>query len=66
MCRKPSTLLLERIADMEPQRQIMGAASAEVATAWTYRYNQPNPTSGSAMVSHAAENWMMFLGTNTG
>ncbi|KAG6915820.1 hypothetical protein DXG01_009694 [Tephrocybe rancida] len=34
--------------------------------AWTYRYNQRNPTSSGLGVGHAAENWMMFLGTNTG
>ncbi|KAI0028154.1 alpha beta-hydrolase [Vararia minispora EC-137] len=33
---------------------------------YTYRFNQANPTSGSAVVGHAAENWWMFLGTNTG
>ncbi|TCD71951.1 hypothetical protein EIP91_000083 [Steccherinum ochraceum] len=47
-------------------RAIMGGAFAKKTKAFTYRYNQPNPTSGSSAVSHAAENWMMFLGSNTG
>ena len=33
---------------------------------FTYRYNTANPMSGSSLVEYAAENWMMFLGTNTG
>lgn len=49
------------------QRAIMGGAYAQSGLkTWTYRYNQPNPTSGSDSVGHAAENWMMFWGTNTG
>lgn len=44
----------------------MGSAFSERVNAWTYRYNQRNPTSGGVGVGHAAENWMMFLGTNTG
>ncbi|KAF7432971.1 hypothetical protein PC9H_004915 [Pleurotus ostreatus] len=47
-------------------RTIMGSAFSERVNAWTYRYNQRNPTSGGVGVGHAAENWMMFLGTNTG
>ncbi|KAI0795489.1 alpha/beta-hydrolase [Abortiporus biennis] len=47
-------------------REIMGGAFAKKANVFTYRYNQPNPTSGSDVVAHAAENWMMFKGTNTG
>jgi len=47
-------------------REIMGGAYAKKTKAFTYRYNQPNPTSGSPAVGHAAENWMMFLGSNTG
>ncbi|KAJ7496506.1 Alpha/Beta hydrolase protein [Mycena latifolia] len=47
-------------------RHIMGSAAAKRNNAWTYRYNQPNPTAGGSSVSHAAENWMMFLGSNTG
>ncbi|KAJ4480240.1 alpha/beta-hydrolase [Lentinula aciculospora] len=47
-------------------REILGGAYANVTQAWTYRYNQPNPTSGSPAVGHAAENWMMFNGINTG
>lgn len=41
-------------------------ASREPANTFTYRYNTPNPTSGDPLVEHASENWMMFLGTNTG
>ncbi|KZV84900.1 alpha/beta-hydrolase [Exidia glandulosa HHB12029] len=34
---------------------------------FVYRYNQPNPTSHQpGNTAHAAENWMMFGGTNTG
>ncbi|THU84215.1 alpha beta-hydrolase [Dendrothele bispora CBS 962.96] len=33
---------------------------------FTYRYNQPNPTQSGTAVQHAAENWMMFKGINTG
>ncbi|KAJ3906390.1 Alpha/Beta hydrolase protein [Lentinula edodes] len=47
-------------------REILGGAYAHATKAWTYRYNQPNPTSGSPAVGHAAENWMMFDGINTG
>ncbi|KAJ3982162.1 alpha/beta-hydrolase [Lentinula detonsa] len=47
-------------------REILGGAYAHATIAWTYRYNQPNPTSGSLAVGHAAENWMMFNGINTG
>ncbi|KAJ7654360.1 Alpha/Beta hydrolase protein [Mycena rosella] len=47
-------------------RHIIGSAASKRNNAWTYRYNQPNPTSGSPAVGHAAENWMMFLGSNTG
>ncbi|ESK95943.1 hypothetical protein Moror_972 [Moniliophthora roreri MCA 2997] len=47
-------------------RNIVGGVYSQAIKAWTYRYNQPNPTSGSTTVAHAAENWMMFLGTNTG
>lgn len=45
----------------------MGLAFAKTTKeTWTYRYNTPNPTSGSDVVAHAAENWMMFMGINTG
>ncbi|KAL0578093.1 hypothetical protein V5O48_003911 [Marasmius crinis-equi] len=47
-------------------REILGGAFSTAPKSWTYRYNQANPTSGSTAVGHAAENWMMFLGTNTG
>ncbi|KAK0472094.1 alpha/beta-hydrolase [Armillaria novae-zelandiae] len=49
-------------------RQILGSAySNKGINIWAYRYNQPNPTSGSpTIVAHAAENWMMFLGSDTG
>ncbi|KAG0697682.1 Alpha/Beta hydrolase protein [Suillus ampliporus] len=33
---------------------------------WTYRYNTPSPKLNTTLVTHAAENWMMFNGTNTG
>ncbi len=48
------------------QREIMGNAFAKKTKAFTYRYNQPNPTFGSSAVGHAAENFMMFRGINTG
>ncbi|KAJ8072039.1 hypothetical protein PM082_015597 [Marasmius tenuissimus] len=47
-------------------RRILGEAYSKVTDTWTYRYNQANPTTGSTTVGHAAENWMMFLGSNTG
>ncbi|KAF9460345.1 Alpha/Beta hydrolase protein [Collybia nuda] len=47
-------------------RTILAAAFSKHTNAWTYRYNQRNPTGGGAGVGHAAENWMMFLGSNTG
>jgi len=47
-------------------RTIMGTAFSKKVSTWTYRYNQRNPTSSSSDVAHAAENWMMFLGSNTG
>ncbi|KAK0214085.1 alpha/beta-hydrolase [Armillaria fumosa] len=49
-------------------RQLLGSAySSKGITTWTYRYNQPNPTSSNpTTVAHAAENWMMFLGSDTG
>jgi carboxylesterase type B len=48
------------------QRHIIASAVAKRNRAWTYRYNQPNPTSGGSATAHAAENWMMFRGINTG
>ncbi|KAJ7478669.1 Alpha/Beta hydrolase protein [Mycena galericulata] len=47
-------------------RHIIATAASKRNNAWTYRYNQANPTSGSIAVGHAAENWMMFQGSNTG
>ncbi|KAJ3715265.1 alpha/beta-hydrolase [Lentinula guzmanii] len=48
-------------------REIMGGAFANAPKSWTYRYNQPNPTLGMpGFTAHAAENWMMFNGINTG
>jgi hypothetical protein len=44
----------------------MGEHFGESVTSWAYRYNQRNPTSGDKGVAHAAENWMMFKGSNTG
>lgn len=46
------------------QAEIMGAAFAKNPSAYVYRYNTPNPTSGSPLVEHAAENWMMFRGAS--
>jgi hypothetical protein len=45
----------------------MGKEFGERARSWTYRYNQRNPTIPAYFgVAHAAENWMMFKGTDTG
>ncbi|KIJ63651.1 hypothetical protein HYDPIDRAFT_29443 [Hydnomerulius pinastri MD-312] len=59
-----------QVATGEPDvicgREAMGGASSLFSDTWTYRYNTPNPTSGSDVVAHASENWMMFDGTNTG
>ncbi|KAF8824730.1 hypothetical protein HHX47_DHR7000131 [Lentinula edodes] len=49
------------------KREIMGGAFASAPKSWTYRYNQPNPTLRMpGFTAHAAENWMMFNGINTG
>ncbi|KAG7091944.1 hypothetical protein E1B28_008335 [Marasmius oreades] len=47
-------------------REVLGGAFSTAPRSWTYRYNQPNPTLNASGTAHAAENWMMFLGTNTG
>ena len=44
----------------------MGEKFGESAASWAYRYNQRNPTSKWTGVGHAAENWMMFKGSNSG
>ena len=44
----------------------MGGGFGNKAKAFTYRYNQPDPTSGSNLVEHAAENYMLFRGIETG
>jgi carboxylesterase type B len=44
----------------------MGEEFGKSAESWVYRYNQRNPTQNASFgVAHAAENWMMFKGTNT-
>ena len=51
------------------QRETIGNAAVKFSggKVWTYRYNQPNPTENEpGITEHAAENWMMFLGSNTG
>ncbi|KAI9460673.1 Alpha/Beta hydrolase protein [Boletus coccyginus] len=57
-----------QVATGEPElicgREAMGGPASLFSDAWTYRYN--TPTSGSNAVAHAAENWMMFGGINTG
>ncbi|KAF5371730.1 hypothetical protein D9758_003443 [Tetrapyrgos nigripes] len=48
-------------------RAAIGDAYAPVTNVWSYRYNQPNPTGNISLgTGHAAENWMMFEGINTG
>ncbi|KAK7037777.1 hypothetical protein VNI00_010738 [Paramarasmius palmivorus] len=49
------------------QREILGKVFSEAPKSFAYRYNQPNPTTTNttAGTGHAAENWMMFLGSNT-
>jgi len=48
-------------------REIMGKSFGESSASWAYRYNQRNPTVPAYLgVAHAAENWMMFKGTDTG
>ncbi|GJJ14529.1 hypothetical protein Clacol_008794 [Clathrus columnatus] len=49
-------------------RELLGSvASRDDLPSFAYRYNQPNPSFGDNVdVEHAAENWMMFLGSNTG
>ncbi|KIP09951.1 hypothetical protein PHLGIDRAFT_66574 [Phlebiopsis gigantea 11061_1 CR5-6] len=46
--------------------EIMGDAWSQRTNTYVYRYNTANPTGGSSLVEHAAENWMMFKGSNTG
>ncbi|KAI0826129.1 alpha/beta-hydrolase [Irpex lacteus] len=46
--------------------EILGGSFAQHAKSYVYRYNTANPTGGNTVVEHASENWMMFLGTNTG
>ncbi|KAF5341405.1 hypothetical protein D9758_012277 [Tetrapyrgos nigripes] len=47
-------------------RESLGSLFLRDTKAFTYRYNQPNPTQAGTAVQHAAENWMMFKGINTG
>ncbi|KAF5341391.1 hypothetical protein D9758_012291 [Tetrapyrgos nigripes] len=47
-------------------RESLGNLFLRDTKAFTYRYNQPNPTQAGTAVQHAAENWMMFKGINTG
>ncbi|KAK1221369.1 hypothetical protein PQX77_015820 [Marasmius sp. AFHP31] len=48
-------------------REILGGAFSDAPKSWTYRYNQPQPHPiQTVAVQHAAENWMMFVGTDTG
>ncbi|KAF7350824.1 Aldolase-II domain-containing protein [Mycena sanguinolenta] len=66
-----SEALQVQVATGEPSvvcgRDIIAAAVTTRNQAWTYRYNQPNPTQGGfGGTAHAAENWMMFQGINTG
>ncbi|KAF9041726.1 alpha/beta-hydrolase [Hymenopellis radicata] len=44
------------------------AYSGNGVDTWAYRYHQPNPSVNGTpgVVEHAAENWMMFRGSNTG
>ena len=54
--------------DVRRGRSIIGLAAAQKSKAFTYRYNQRPSTQPASdpEVHHSAENWMMFLGTNTG
>ncbi|KAJ8072052.1 hypothetical protein PM082_015610 [Marasmius tenuissimus] len=47
-------------------KALLGGAYSTSTKFWTCRYNQPNPTQNTPVVNHAADNWMMFLGSNTG
>ncbi|EIW79897.1 alpha beta-hydrolase, partial [Coniophora puteana RWD-64-598 SS2] len=54
-------------AELRCGREVMsGAAAKSEVKTWTYTYNQANPTGGSDAAGHAAENWMVFRGSNTG
>ncbi|KAF9460347.1 Alpha/Beta hydrolase protein [Collybia nuda] len=44
-------------------RTIMASEYSKNVPTWTYRYNQRDPTNPSLGVEHAAENWLMFLGS---
>ncbi|KAG0697689.1 Alpha/Beta hydrolase protein [Suillus ampliporus] len=46
--------------------QAMGGPSSRYSdNTWTYRYNTPDPAFGLPVVTHAAENFMMFDGRTT-
>ncbi|KAF9460346.1 alpha beta-hydrolase [Collybia nuda] len=45
-------------------RSIMATEYSRNLPTWTYRYNQRDRTNPSLGVEHAAENWLMFLGSN--
>ncbi|KAI0664141.1 alpha/beta-hydrolase [Cubamyces menziesii] len=47
-------------------REIIGSTAARGNKVYSYRYNQPVPTFNTTLVTHAAENWMLFRGTRTG
>ncbi|KAL0571847.1 hypothetical protein V5O48_010115 [Marasmius crinis-equi] len=48
-------------------REILGGAYSTAPKSYAYRYNQPSPVQRTPTgVEHAAENFMMFLGTDTG
>ena len=52
------------------QREIIGNATRRYSRTWTYRFNQPNPTTvqvfGEGVVAHTADNYFLFEGTNSG
>ncbi|KAJ2918495.1 hypothetical protein MD484_g1931, partial [Candolleomyces efflorescens] len=45
---------------------ILGTAFSKSVNTWVYRYNQRNPLDPRPGVTHAAENWIMFLGSTIG
>ncbi|KAF6759817.1 EstA protein [Ephemerocybe angulata] len=54
-------------SELKCANSVLGTAYSNAGLkTWVYRYNQRNPTNPNPAVTHAAENWMMFLGSNTG
>ncbi|KAK7043872.1 hypothetical protein VNI00_008038 [Paramarasmius palmivorus] len=47
-------------------REIVAENHSNLVPVWAYRYNEPNPTLNTTVVTHAAEIWWMHLGVGGG